>query len=208
MRVDLHMHTSPRSQCSVMKPLAAVKEAARLGLDAVCFTEHHIIWPPDELRSLEDSAGIRLFGGTEITTDQGDILVFGLDTEIEQVTPIAELRQVVEGEGGYMIAAHPFRGFLLFGLGQLGMAAEEAAKRPLFQYVDAVEVCNGRLTRPENEMAQQVATYLGLPGVGGSDAHRIDEIGRCITVFDEPPADERELVAAIRARTFTAEVVA
>jgi predicted metal-dependent phosphoesterase TrpH len=190
-----------------MEPVAAVQEAARLGLDAVCLTEHHVVWPSDELRRLEDAAQIRVLGGTEITTDQGDILVFGLDSEVEQVVPIAELRRMVEGEGGYMIAAHPFRGFLLFGLGQLGMNTERAAERPLFEYVDAVEVRNGRLTQPENDTAEQVAAYLGLPGVGGSDAHRLDEIGHCITVFHEPVADERQLVAALRAGTFSAEVL-
>ena len=38
MRVDLHVHTSPKSSCSVLQPEEAVREAARLGLDAVCLT--------------------------------------------------------------------------------------------------------------------------------------------------------------------------
>ncbi len=187
-----------------MSAEAAVTEAARLGLDGVCLTEHHVLWPRHELDRLADSADIRVFGGTEVTTDQGDILVLGLGRAVEQVVSIAELRRMVEGEGGYMIAAHPFRGFLLFGLGQLGMDTARAAERPLFQYVDAVEVCNGRLTDQENAAAADVAAYLGLPGVGGSDAHRLDEIGHCATAFDDLVIDERELVAALRAGRFEA----
>ena len=32
MRIDLHLHTAPRSPCSVMDPEDAVREAARQGL--------------------------------------------------------------------------------------------------------------------------------------------------------------------------------
>ena len=114
VRVDFHLHTLPRSQCSVMDPVEAAREAARLGLDAICFTEHHRIWPRQELDQLEVVAGIKVFGGTEITTDQGDILVFGLARAVPEVLPIADLRRQVAGDGGYMIVAHPFRGFRLF----------------------------------------------------------------------------------------------
>jgi len=182
-----------------MDPAEAAAEAARLGLDAICFTEHHRIWPREELARLEELAGIKIFGGTEITTDQGDILVFGLARAVVDVVPIADLRRQVAGDGGYMIVAHPFRGFRLFGLGQLGMDSNSAAQRPVFAYVDAVEVYNGRLTAAENCTAREVAEQLGLPGVAGSDAHRLDEIGRCATIVDGHPKDEHELVEALRA---------
>jgi predicted metal-dependent phosphoesterase TrpH len=207
MKIDLHMHTSPRSPCAVMEPAAAVAEAARLGLDAVCLTEHHLVWPRDELRRLEEDSGIRVFGGTEITTDQGDILVLGLDSDVEQVLSISELRRMVEAEGGFMIAAHPFRGFLLFGHGQLGLDPAHAAERPVFSYVDAIEVCNGRLTRSENDAAAEVARYIGLPGVGGSDAHRLDEIGHCVTVLEREVHDIAALASELRANACSVESV-
>lgn len=203
MRIDLHLHTAPRSPCSVMEPEEAAREAARLGLDAICFTEHHRIWPREDLERIETLAGIKVFGGTEITTDQGDILVFGISRAVVDVVPIADLRRHVAADGGYMIVAHPFRGFRLFGLGQLGMDAANAAERPVFAYVDAVEVSNGRLTDAENATARDVAEQLGLPGVAGSDAHRLDEIGHCVTVFDGEPKDEHELVEALHAGAFS-----
>lgn len=208
MRIDLHIHTSPRSPCAVMEPESAVAEAARLGLDAVCLTEHHLVWPADELKRLEDGSGIRVFGGTEITTDQGDILVFGLDNDVEQVLSISELRRMVEAEGGFMIAAHPFRGFLLFGHDQLGLDPARAAERPVFSYVDAIEVCNGRLTGSENAAAAEVARYIGLPGVAGSDAHRLDEIGHCVTVLAREVRDVASLAAELRTSAFSVEPVA
>jgi predicted metal-dependent phosphoesterase TrpH len=191
-----------------MDPEDAVHEAARLGLDAVCLTEHHALWPRDELKRLEEAAGILVLGGNEITTDQGDILVFGLRENVENVVPIAELRRRVEGDGGFMIAAHPFRGFLLFGVAQLGTdPALAASRRPVFEHVDAIEVCNGRLTPGENDVARAVSEHLGLPGTGGSDAHDLKAIGHCITVFEETIRTEGELVEALRSGKFAAQAI-
>jgi hypothetical protein len=102
-----------------------------------------------------------------------------------------------------MIAAHPFRGFLLFGFSELSLSVEEAAARDVFQYVDGLEICNCKVTDGENDLARQVAERLGLPGVGGSDAHAVHEVGRCVTVFEENIEDEKELVAQIRAGRFS-----
>ncbi len=202
MRIDLHLHTSPRSACSVMAASDAVLEAAALGLDGVCITDHHALVPRAELDRLSASAGILVLGGTEITTDRGDVLVFGLRRAVDHMVTLAELRQRARADGAFMVAAHPFRGSLLRGSGS---GLETSATRPIFAHVDAIEVCNGCLTPAENGSALKVAERLGLPGTGGSDAHRLDEIGRCVTVFADVIASERELVAALRAGAYSAE---
>ncbi|MGV8080028.1 MAG: PHP domain-containing protein [Syntrophales bacterium] len=199
MIIDLHVHTKPLSPCSHIDPLEMVSEAKRRGLDGVCLTEHHALWGRGELDELARQSGIAIFSGNEITTDQGDILVFQYPVHVPDVVPIAELRREVLAAGGFMIAAHPFRGFKVFGFGQLRMTPEQAAKRRLFQLVDAVEVCNGKLTEEENRMALEVSKILGLAGTGGSDAHRLDEIGKQVTVFEREIRSERELVDEIRA---------
>ncbi len=205
MRIDLHLHTSPRSSCSVMAASDAVSEAAALGLDGVCITDHHALVPRAELDRLSAAAGILVLGATEVTTEEGDVLVFGLRRAVDHMVTLAELRERALEDGAFMVAAHPFRGFLLFGPGHLGMSPEKAVSRRLFAHVDAVEVCNGRLTPAENGSARQVAERLGLPGTGGSDAHRLDEIGHCVTVFADPITCERDLVAALRAGACSAE---
>lgn len=105
-----------------------------------------------------------------------------------------------------MIAAHPFRGFLLFGITQLQMNVEQACQRSVFRYVDGVEILNCKVTDPENQMARQVAERLGLLGVAGSDAHRIDEIGRCVTIFQKEIRNQQELVEELRAGRFRTEL--
>jgi predicted metal-dependent phosphoesterase TrpH len=150
-------------------------------------------------------AGIQIFRGNEITTNQGDILVFGYEENVKGVVMIQDLRKRVVSDGGLMIAAHPFRGFLLFGIGQLQMTVEEACQRTLFKYVDGVEIFNSKVTDPENEMARQVAERLGLLAVAGSDAHRIDDVGRGVTILEDPVRNERELIEVLRTRRFTTE---
>ena len=206
MRVDLHIHTRPKSPCSAIDPSALLEEARRAGLDGVCLTEHQNPWSPGEVEELMKAGGIRVFQGNEITTNQGDILVFGYDRELKGVVPIQDLRKEVEAVGGLMIAAHPFRGFLLFGISQLQLDLEQACKRSVFQHVDGLEIHNCKVTDPENDMARRVAERLGLLGVAGSDAHRLDEVGKCITIFEREVRAEQELIEEMRAGRFTIEV--
>lgn len=206
MRVDLHIHTRPKSPCSAIDPPALLEEARRAGLDGICLTEHQNPWSPGEVEELMKAGGIRVFQGNEITTNQGDILVFGYDREVKGVVPIQDLRKEVEAVGGLMIAAHPFRGFLLFGISQLQLDLEQACKRSVFQHVDGLEIHNCKVTDPENDMARRVAERLGLLGVAGSDAHRLDEVGKCVTIFEREIRAEQELIEEIRAGRFTIEV--
>jgi PHP family Zn ribbon phosphoesterase len=103
-----------------------------------------------------------------------------------------------------MIAAHPFRGFKTFGIGQLQMTVEQACRRRGLEFVDAVEIENGKLSADENDMARKVAEKLGLPGIGGSDAHRVDEVGKTLTVFEKEIRNERELVQELHAGRYSA----
>ena len=205
MRIDLHIHTHPRSPCSAINPEDLLQKARRVGLDGLCLTEHQHRWDVGEIDNLSRNGGIQIFQGNEITTNQGDILVFGYREDVRGVVPIQDLRKEVQAAGGLMIAAHPFRGFLLFGITQLRMDVEQACQRPVFQYVDGVEVFNCKLTDPENDMARQVAAHLGLLGVAGSDAHRLDEVGRCVTILEREVHTEKELIEELRARRFTTE---
>ena len=204
MKIDLHIHTAPLSACSYIDPGGLIKEAKRLELDGICFTEHQVVWDRDDVDRLARNSGIRIFRGNEFTTNQGDILVFGFYEDIKELLIIQELRDKVTAAGGYMIAAHPFRGFKTFGIGQLQMTVEQASKRKVLEFVDAVEIGNGKLSANENEMAGKVAVNLGLPGTGGSDAHRIDEIATWVTEFENDIEDEADLLRELHAGRFRA----
>ena len=206
MRIDLHIHTAPLSACSYIDPRELIQEARRLELGGICLTEHQVVWDRAEVDRLAEEAGIRIFRGNEFTTNQGDILVFGFYEDIKELLMIQDLRDKVAAAGGYMIAAHPFRGFKTFGIGQLQMTVDQACKRKVLEFVDAVEIGNGKLSPEENEMARKVAEKLSLPGTGGSDAHRVDEIATWITVFEKDIEDENELLQELHAGRFRAQM--
>ena len=140
-----------------------------------------------------------------IDHSDGDILVFGLHQEMDEILSASELRQRYADMGVYMVAAHPFRGFLLFGFSELSLTPERAAERPIFQAVDAIEAYNCKVSRPETEMAFEVAARLQLPCVAGSDAHKVADVGKLYTHFEKTISSEEELIAELVAGRFSVE---
>ncbi|MGD9080032.1 MAG: PHP domain-containing protein [Desulfobacterales bacterium] len=202
--IDLHVHTYPASPCSSAIADDLIQEAKRIGLDAICFTDHNFVWEPERIIALQKKHQFLILRGNEITTDQGDMLVFGLDEDIQGIISIASLGQKVMAANGFMIAAHPFRGFLTFDAAHLGMTPQKAMQKALFKQVDALEVLNGKVTPKENQFAHQVAEGLDLPATGGSDAHEVFEVGQYATRFPKPIQNETELVEALKSDNYVA----
>jgi hypothetical protein len=186
-----------------MKPENLVREAVRLGLDGFCLTEHQVLWDPAEVKTLAQETGLTILRGNEITTAQGDVLVFGLEKDIKGVITIQELKEEAEAAGAFLILAHPFRGFKLFGMGELDMNIDQAARKKAFNFVDAIEIRNGNIRGQENEMAEKVAERLNLPGTAGSDAHHLDNVGAWVTVFERDIEDEAAMIRELKARRFS-----
>jgi predicted metal-dependent phosphoesterase TrpH len=203
MVIDLHVHSAPASQCSSIMLEPLIEEAREIGLDGICLTDHNHRWDSRDVEALRQKYGFLILRGNEITTDQGDVLVLGLEEDIKGVIKLADLRDKVLKAQGFMIAAHPFRGFLTFGIGYLGLTPKKAGKRPVFQGVDAIEVMNGRVSEKENSFAAQVAEILGLPVIGGSDAHKPGEVGRYATRFADSIHNERDLIQALKKGRFS-----
>lgn len=205
MKIDLHLHTHPRSQCSYIDPADLVIEAKKIGLDGICLTEHQVLWENEAIKQLIGDSDLKIFRGNEITTAQGDVLVFGLEKDIQGIITIQELQKEVLAAGAYSILAHPFRGFKTFGISDLQMSVDQASKKKALQYVNAIEIRNGKVTAQDNDMARKVAEKLGLPGTGGSDAHNIDDVGTFTTVFEQEIQDDRQLVEALHTGIFTTD---
>ncbi|NPA24549.1 MAG: PHP domain-containing protein [Deltaproteobacteria bacterium] len=196
--VDLHLHTAPASPCASDSVAEMIVVAKKRGLDGICLTDHNYLWSEKEVQKLRERHDFLILRGNEVVTDQGDMLVFGFHEEIRGVVRLRDLKEQVAARGGFIIAAHPFRGFLTFAADDIGLTVESASRREMFKWVDGVEVLNGRVTENENRLAREVAAALHLPATGGSDAHQVSEVGRCATLFPAPFHDETGLVAALR----------
>jgi len=198
MVIDIHVHTSPASPCSSAPVDELIEETKRIGLDGICLTDHNHAWDPVEVENLRQKHGFLVLRGNEITTEQGDMIVFGLEKDIKGIIKLEKLREEVIKADGFIIAAHPFRGFLIVGVGQLGQTPENAMDRPLFKLVDAIEVLNSKVTDKENNFASKVAAGLGLPTTGGSDAHEVHEVGLYATRFFRAIQDEEGFIEELK----------
>jgi predicted metal-dependent phosphoesterase TrpH len=144
----------------------------------------------------------------EVTTDMGHIGVFGLARYVGGIYKLAELRKVVDAEGGILIANHPFRYKLDPRFSFINPDHEpidenfpdRAAKLPIFTLVDAIEVLNGACSEDENIFALKVARLLGKAEVAGSDSHSAGSVGCVTTLLEEAVIDERGLIDQIKTR--------
>ncbi len=196
--IDMHLHTSPASPCASDSVDAMIEEAKRIGLNGICLSDHNYVWPADEVQALGEKHDFLVLRANEIITEQGDMLVFGFDEDIKGIIKLADLKERVAAVGGFIVAAHPFRGFLAFGADDVGLTIEKAMDREAFKWVDGVETRNGKVTDTENELAVKVADGLGLPSTGGSDAHDIFNVGTYATVFEQEIDSEQALLAALK----------
>jgi predicted metal-dependent phosphoesterase TrpH len=186
MIIDLHVHEEIFSACSCMSLEDAVTFARCHGLDALCITNHNSldIGGGDFLRTVD----FPVFVGVEVSTLQGDMLAFGLQS-LPRVTPTAQaFVDFVAAQDGFSCAAHPFRDWSTV----LGNCLDS------LRGLDGVETLNGGNNNYENRRAFQACARLGLVALGGSDAHRGRDVGRCATWFPEPVTSMRELIQALK----------
>ena len=117
-----------------MSPDDLMTAAKKAGLDGICITEHNRIWKAEDAKALSDKHGLAVFRGVEVTTTGGDIIVIGMEEEPDGMLTPPELKQKVDAANAVAIAAHPFRGFLLFGFGALSMDLESAMETLIYGY--------------------------------------------------------------------------
>ena len=202
MLIDLHTHTSPLSDDSYLEPAALIQRAKQAALDAICITEHDWFWDKDALARLGQEHDFLVLPGAEINTEEGHILVFGLEEYSFGMHRSEHLRSLVDEAGGVMILAHPYRR-QFYDRDDVNDAVERYCKRPAFALLDMIEVLNGRATERQNEFSRELCRRTALRAVGGSDAHEISDIPSGATLFERRISTVAELVAELKAGRFT-----
>jgi hypothetical protein len=192
-----------------MYPEEMLRRAVEVGLDGVCITEHDIPWDRDATERLSDQFGILVIGGMEVSTEYGEVLVWGLHEPIFDVEDIHDLRRRVDKAGGVMVAAHPFRGANSFihwdPLEGMIPKIDEALDLPIFKVVDAMEVFNGMAPDWELDLSSAVCDNLPIMGTGGSDAHNLGTVGDCVSVLHNRVTTEEEFFEEIREGRYKAQ---
>lgn len=203
MIIDIHTHTVPLSDDSEMAPSELIESARAAGLDGVCVTEHDAFWKHDDIAALCRRHDFLVLPGAEINTEDDHLIVFGLDKWIIGMSRADFVIELVNKAGGAMVVAHPFRRRILKigdpDSNRYDREMDRALKNPLFSAADAIEVLNARGNDRQNGFSQELSQRLEKPGVGGSDAHEPDEIGRVATEFEREITNLGELITELKA---------
>lgn len=177
MRSDLHAHALPASGDARADVFEMAEEAGALGLEAVAFTDHSTA-DLDGIRDVLAARGVALIPGREISCDLGHVLVFATDLEwLAALPPRVSLPLPNSRRGPVaLVWAHP-TGWRLGG----ALIPPDPSRGA--EHVHAVEVLNGeRLHQTDGvRLAEELARSLGLSACGGSDAHDVRALGRCLT---------------------------
>jgi len=171
MKCDLHIHSFYSLNDGVNSPEDIIRQALRIGLDSIAITDHDTMNGFFKVKDFARKMGIDLIPGMEISSREGHILGIFIEEEIPKNISAEETIEMIHSQGGLAIAAHPYDIFRK-GIGDL-------VKKLKF---DGIEVMNGR-NYLANKKARKVAEELNTAVTGGSDAHIIDEIGNCYTLY-------------------------
>lgn len=184
MIFDIHTHTNLVD--GLNSPPEVVKRAKAIGLDGIAITDHDEI-AGSVVAQRYATKDFMVIPGLEFSAREGHILCLGT-TDVpkrylgtmrrpERQRPAAEILELIHNLGAIAIAVHPYDKFRR-GVG-------DTVRELRF---DAIEILNGH-TLMNTKDPKQVAKEIGLPMVGGSDAHNIAEIGNIAIRFDGDPLE-------------------
>jgi predicted metal-dependent phosphoesterase TrpH len=204
--LDLHCHSeaSEDSRAPVEAYLNWIKlRRKERPLDGIVLTEHRQFNRDGDYRVLEDKFGILVLKASEVETDYGHMLVFGVNDEILHRFDFANIRlnaqELIDGVasmGGVVVPCHP-------GRPNVGLC-EHYEKKPPLKNVLAVELINGGSRKGENERTAELVERFGYRTTGGSDSHLVSLIGLCATRFEAEVRTVDGLVSELKGDRFGA----
>ena len=203
MLIDLHTHSYPASDDSFTTADELVETAKARGLDGICLTDHDYFWSPEEVSALSRRHDFLVLPGSEINTDGSHVLVFGLDRYVFGMHKPAYLRRLVDGAGGVVLAAHPYRRRYYKEKAHLPeeyqAMVERASADGIFSICDGIEGVNGRATEGETAFSLDLGSCLGMGMTGASDSHRTGHMGNVATRFRTRVCSLEDLIRELKA---------
>lgn len=189
---DMHLHTKRHSPDSAINPFSLVRRAQQLGLTGVVITEHDWLWSEDELDELRAATpNMQVYAGVEVSANEGHFLCYGVtDTsKLPKGIEVVQLCREVHAQGGAVVAAHPYR---------WGQDFDEILNcQPL---LDGLEVMSSNMDSEcrKKARARKQERNTAWAAMGNSDAHQLEVVACCYSVFPQNIRDQTDLLEAIR----------
>lgn len=180
MKADLHIH-STFSNDGLIDPYEAIELALERGLGCISFMDHNSFEAYDLVK---DDGRIIVVPGEEVSSTEGHILAYGIDSVIPSRLSVIETIDAIHDAGGYAFAAHPYRWWS-------GLGKEVTLSNPF----DGIEAANARSYRKDNRNAAALAKKMGCPVSAGSDAHTPEHLGYGYLTLSDNLKSWEEVVA-------------
>ena len=204
MILDLHTHSikSDDGRAKVENYCQWIR-SKDLPIDGFVLTEHRQFDFESDYSELAEQHGLVILKGSEVETEYGHVLVFGVTKALTREFDFASINlslamvlQTCEAHDAVAVPCHP-------GRPRVGMFAHtDTLGVP--EGVKIVEIYNGGSRDDEDQIAVDNASALGYLGIAGSDSHIISHVGRCGTKFQTDIENMDGLVAALKAGEFEA----
>ncbi|CAG1003380.1 hypothetical protein METP3_03515 [Methanosarcinales archaeon] len=154
---------------SVTTPRTSIKVAEKMGLGALCITDHNTI--KGALVAQKYNKDIVVIG-EEISSNDGEILGLFLQEQVEPGLSAEETIEQIHSQDGIAVAPHPYSGH----------CSCVGTKMNTLKF-DGIEVFNS-LHRDGYSNALALKNCNGHAKLGGSDAHASFMIGNGYTLFN------------------------
>lgn len=202
MKIDMHCHVKEGSLDSKVGVDEYITILKKHGFQGMVITDHNTYkgyrhWKKN-MKGKVHTDFVVLKGIEYDTRDAGHILVImpeGVKMRALELRgmPVSLLIDLVHRNGGVLGPAHPCgEKYLSITNTKKFYVAPEVMKR--FDFIEAFNACEPVVS---NAGAAKLAKKYGKVGVGGSDAHKPDCVGRAYTILPEPVSCETELISMI-----------
>ena len=203
--IDLHTHStsSDDARATVEQYVKWVGVLRKKGyrIDGFVLTEHRKFDSDKDYSILASENDVLIMKGSELDTNMGHFLVYGVTAALTAALDFSDVHmdaltlvEVADELGAIAFPAHPGR----FGIGLCEFVGDGTG----FESIRAAEGMNGSNRPGEQERADELIALLGVPATGGSDAHLVSAIGKCMTKFSGPVLNESDLVRELRSGRF------
>lgn len=202
LRIDPHVHTLASDGIHDVETV--IQAAMSTGLDALGITDHERLDAALAGRAMAEYRGwpIEVIVGEEVSTRGGHLLGLYIKERIRPWHSLKDSIAKIHEQGGLAIIAHPLLPYPL-------CASERTIRRlmdeadPIF-HPDGMEGFNpttgGVALRRWSGRAPALAEELGIAAIGGSDAHRAENVGTTRTLVRRAGTVEESLRQAVAER--------
>lgn len=210
----MHCHTGTVSRCGRVTPEEIVKLYKKKGYSGIVVTDHyspmtwkklyHLPCPQKEIQFyLSGYREMKKYEDEDFSVMLGielrhygtanDYLVYGVDEKwLEQQGNLMKLFEksvyaLMHSQGYLVYQAHPFR---------------TGIRRCNPEYIDGIEVYNGKTSKQLNDMAFEWAKQTGKLMISGSDFHVKKNLARGGIITTQPIKNNSELLSVLRNQDF------